>query len=134
VQLNLPGDTSYQPGLPWVCKLRSSDGKNACDFAIYVDDVRSGGNSWMEARLVGHAIAMAMNYLGLQDAARKRRDPSQNPGPWAGSVIHVDDGIITVTVTQERWEKASNIIDWIHDSMELSHELDFKILESYQGI
>jgi hypothetical protein len=43
-----------------------------------------------------------MNWLGLQDAAQKRRDPSGTPGPWAVSVIHSDEDAVTITVTQER--------------------------------
>jgi hypothetical protein len=77
----------------------------------------------MEARAVSQAITMV----------RKRRVPSQNPGPWAGSGIHVDNGVITVTVTQEHWDKAVNIITWIHNSMKDSNELVFNIVESYRG-
>ncbi len=41
----------------------------------------------------------------MQDAPRKRRDPCQTPGPWAGSIVHTEDGVITVSVSQERWDK-----------------------------
>ena len=35
-------------------------------------------------------LAKGLSYLSLQDAARKRRDGSQKPGAWAGSVCHCD--------------------------------------------
>jgi hypothetical protein len=50
VSLNLPGSPSYQPHLAWVRKVRHEDDKVACDFVTYVDDTRSCGNSWEEAR------------------------------------------------------------------------------------
>jgi hypothetical protein len=65
IQPNLPGDPNYKPWLPWVCKIRLSNGKIACDFIIYVDDVRSCGNSWAEAKLASRTIASKMNWLGL---------------------------------------------------------------------
>jgi hypothetical protein len=45
IRLNLPGSLGYEPSQPWVSKVRSQDGLIACDFIIYVDDVRSEGNS-----------------------------------------------------------------------------------------
>ena len=38
-KLNLPGDKSYTPKLPWVTKVRS-DGHLASELFIYVDDSR----------------------------------------------------------------------------------------------
>jgi len=76
---------------------------------------------------------MKLNYLGLQDAARKRRDPSQQPGPWAGSVVGIEDGMVYVTVTQERWDKAKMMVKWICKAVEGSEEVDYKTLESYRG-
>ncbi len=72
----------------------------------YVDDIRSCGGSFGEARYVAHHIASFMNWLGVQDAPRKRRDPCQTPGPWAGSIANTKVGVITVSVSQERWDKA----------------------------
>jgi len=93
IDLHLPGDPVYQPGLPWICKRRKSDGCIAYDFVTYVDDMRSGGNVWIQARQVSGTIAMKLNYLGLQDAAvsihtyseglqRSTQEPKRSPsGP-----------------------------------------------------
>jgi hypothetical protein len=70
LELNLPGDPGYQPGRSWITKRREEDDGIACDFVVYVDDTRSGGNGWAEARSVNRTIASKLNYLGLQEAAR----------------------------------------------------------------
>jgi hypothetical protein len=116
-----------------VSKRRNSDGKMAADFITYVDDARSCGGSWQEARDASRRIASLMNWLGIQDAARERRDPSRTPGAWAGSIVHTEDGVITVSVSQERWDKAKGIISWIEAEMSESDNIDFKLLESYRG-
>ena len=134
VRLNLPGDPCYDSSLPWVSKIRDEDGRIACDFVGCVDDLRSGGNGWTEARAASRRIASLLNWLGIQEAARKRRDPRQDPGPWAGSVIKIgQDGSVLVTVTQERWEKTRGIINWIAKEMEESDVIEFKQLERYRG-
>jgi len=133
-RLNLPGSPDYQPHLPWVSKVRDEDGKIANDFLTYVDDTRSCGNSWWEARLASRTVASKLNWLGIQDAARKRRDPCQDPGPWAGSVIHVStEGTISVSVTQDCWNKTKLIVTWVVEEMAQSDTLHFKTLESHRG-
>ena len=134
VRLNLPGSLDYKPHLPWVSKIRGEDGKMANDFITYVDDTRSCGNSWEEARLASRTVASRLNWLGIQDAARKRRDPSQDPGPWAGSVVHVsEEGAISVSVTQERWDKTKGIVEWIYEEMLSSDTIEFKTLQRSRG-
>jgi hypothetical protein len=134
VRLNLPGSQDIQAHLPWISLVRKDDGCLACNFDTYVDDTRTCGNSREEAKLVSRAAASKMNWLGIQDAARKRRDPCQNPGPWAGSVVHVGaEGEITVLVTQERWNKTRSIIEWIRKGMDEGEDLEFKTLEKHRG-
>jgi hypothetical protein len=133
VKLNLPGDPDYVPWLPWVMKWRFEDDKIACDFIVYVDDARSAGNLWEEARLAARSIASKLNWLGIQDATRKRRDPSQTPGPWVGSFVFSDGEAISVAVSQERWDKAKEIINWIAESMTCSDSIDYKKLERHRG-
>jgi hypothetical protein len=72
VRLNLPGSEDYDPTLPWVSKVRMSDGKIAADLFIYVDDARSTGSNYEESRMTAQRTASTFNYLGIQDAARKR--------------------------------------------------------------
>lgn len=44
-------------------------------------------------------------HLGLQDAARKRHEPSQEPGAWAGAVVTTKNGQVEKSVTQDWWVK-----------------------------
>ncbi len=76
-----------------------------------MDDVRSGASSEAMCRIATRRIASVVNYLGQQDAARKRRPPSQTPGPWAGAKCSslAGDGLYVMS-TQGKWNKAQNII------------------------
>ena len=52
-----------------------------------------------------------MNYLGQQDAPRKRHKISQTPGALSGAMIVVDEGDgLYLTCSQEKWNKSSAII------------------------
>jgi hypothetical protein len=84
--VNLPGTWSYDPTLPRLYK-RRFDGKMAGDLVIYIDDVRVVTNSFEESWRASSRVAKTCAWLGLQDAARKRREPSIEPGAWAGTVM-----------------------------------------------
>ena len=116
VELNLPGDASYSPSRPWVSK-RRADGQIASDTDPYVDDWRNWAPTKELAWLAGSQLAKTCSYLGIQDAARKRRAPSQSPGPWTGVVIQSEAGNILVngkivwkTCAQDRWDKARHTV------------------------
>ncbi len=137
VVLNLPGNEDYRPCDPWVYKARlNPDGGCpivANDLKIFVDDVRTIGSSYAEGRKASRVVARLAGYLGLQDAPRKRRDPSQTPGPWAGAILNAEGDNVYVSISQERWNKAKNMINWIKSCCEKGSEIEFKPLESYRG-
>lgn len=120
VQVNLPGSPDFDPSKPWVFKFRKDDGCIACDVFIYVDDIRVTGRNRDEAWKACRRVYSKLNYLGVQDAARKRRDASQTPGAWAGSVIYATDEDVVILVTCEKWDKG------ITQLSELSGLLDQK--------
>jgi hypothetical protein len=93
VVLNLPGAPGYDPGLPRVQKVRS-DGAPASDIVVYFDDGRVIGATEMLAQQALRQATARIQYLGNQDAARKRCKPSQRPGAWAGGIAHTDRGTI----------------------------------------
>jgi len=132
VRLNLPGSKDYDPTLPWVAKIRL-DGRIACDLLIYVDDFRTTGFSseicWQATRQTGSRC----NYLGVQDASRKRRKQSQTPGAWAGSIIMSDGEDLVVMVSQEKWDKTRAKVRWIHSFCLQSQPIPFKELERVRG-
>ncbi len=78
-------------------------------------------------------VVSILNYLGLQDAARKRRDPSQTPGPWAGSIVVSDGSLVEILVSNERWNKAKTMIKWMRESINSGPLMEFKTLERYRG-
>jgi len=131
VNLNLPGTVDYRPYLPWVFKTHS-EGMLACDLFIYVDDSHTTGPTeeecWAASRQYGYTIT----YLGLQDAARKHREPSTDPGPWAGSIVKAKDDVY-VLISQERWDKVKGMLQWLRLSLDYGLPIDQKTLESYRG-
>ena len=90
VCLNLPGTGEYKPGKSWYSIL-DQEGELASILAIYVDDeiihAEYEINDWAKAR----QVAMRKAYLGIQDAALKRRPPSQSAISWSGSIVHSND-------------------------------------------
>jgi hypothetical protein len=128
IRLNLPGSNNYTPSLPWVSKIRLSDASLACDLIIYVDDVRTMGNTFDECKAASRRAASVLNSLEIQDAPRNRRDPSQTPGAWAGSICLSDTHTVDLVVSQEHWDKAKGMIKWISDNMASASTIQFKTL------
>ena len=103
--LNLPGSDTYNPSLPWVCKVRKQDGKVTNDFFIYVDDQRVTGSTRSQAWVACQRVSSIINWLGIQDAPRKRCDSSRTSGAWAGSVVYSTEEDLFALVTEEKWMK-----------------------------
>ncbi len=52
-----------------------------------------------------------MQYLGIQDAPRKFRPPSQDEaGAWTGTIFRVTKNVITKSVSQDKWLKGKVIV------------------------
>lgn len=132
VRMNLPGSETYDPSKAWIAKVRE-DGTVAADVFIYVDDVRSSASSEEEAWKAAQQTSSTLGYLGLQDAARKRRQPGQEAGAWTGSVAWTSNGHVVVLTTQEKWDKAKGHIQWIADNLNNKDGLDNKMLKSIRG-
>jgi hypothetical protein len=93
--LNLPGSKSYDPSKPRVFKWDSVNQRMAGDLITFVDDLRITGfsveQSWQIARLISYRL----QYLGIQDASRKRRPLTRSPGAWAGAIFEASLDHIT---------------------------------------
>ena len=85
--LNMTGDESYTPKLPWATKVRE-DGHLESEVFIYVDDGRIISHSELVCFQVENIFGSICNSLGIQYASRKRTYTSLTPGPWAGTVAH----------------------------------------------
>jgi hypothetical protein len=134
VALNLPGNKEYDPNLPWVRKVRLEDGGIAADLFIFVDDLRPTGLSRKEAWQAARRAASKLNYLGIQDAPRKQRGSSQSPGAWAGSVVCTGKEGVHVLTSQEKWDKAKQLLQEVKAMLEYDPEkLSRKRLEQIRG-
>jgi hypothetical protein len=132
VVLNLPGGVDYQPSMPWVYRWNSIQAKMASFFGTYIDDIRGGGPSELDCRRTMHRTACRINYLGQQDAPRKRGQPTQTPRAWAGSKCKAIDGQgLYVLSMHGKWVKTQSIIDKYFDKVVTEKQLllDFKALE-----
>lgn len=134
VRLNLPGSTDYDPTRPWVSKVRDDDGHIAVDFCTFVDDVRPTGPSKKEAWLAARKIGSSFSYLGIQDAPRKRRDSSQRPGAWTGSVLRTDEGQVRLLIGEDKWVKTKGLLVEMKELLARSPKtLPRKRLEQIRG-
>lgn len=111
VVFNLPGEKTYDPRRPWMYRYDEVNQQMASFVISYVDDLRTGAQSKRLCDQVTHVVASKVNYLGQQDAPRKRGESSQAPGAWAGSVIEArkDEGLY-VSVSQQKWERVQEIL------------------------
>jgi hypothetical protein len=129
VELNLPGDPAYSPVRLWVSK-RRKDGTLAADLVSFVDDIRP---TEKEARQASQVMAKESEHRGIQHAARERRDVSQTPGAWAGSVVHTSDSLVTIMVEQTKWDKTKVRLQWVSCQLEEGPDVEHKPLERVRG-
>ena len=128
VILNFPGSSSYNPLQPWVYRIRR-DKAMAGATPAYMDDLRPVGNSKMHCFAVSHQTASRLSYLGIQNAARKTRPPSQELGAWAGILARSSGSAITICTAQDKWDKAKSMLQAIRSEWESTGMLDHKLLE-----
>jgi len=134
IRLNLPGSDGYNPMIPWVCKMWNNE--EASDAKPYVDDIRVHGSTEEGTRKATRRTSSVTQYLGEQNADRKKRPPSLVPGPWCGSFFAVKDGSVFVYVSQAKWMKAKHyLISWLEQVQlgGIKTQLDFKDLEKGRG-
>ena len=132
VILNLPGSGSYDPSKSWVRKVRK-DGTLAAGVSWYVDDLRPTGPSRIECWKAAQRISSILASKGIQDASRKRREASQQPGSWAGADVHTSGGEVTILISQERWDKCREILKTMQKAVLDGKWLDHKQLLSDRG-
>jgi hypothetical protein len=136
IKMNFPGTKEYDPAMPWVYKWNSIGKEMAAFFGTYIDDIRAGGASEVSCKLALHKIASVINYLGQQDAPRKRGQPTQTPRAWAGAKCLSDnaDGLYVLSM-EGKWNKAKKIVNDLYNHVvtEQGSLLNFKDLQSEVG-
>ena len=110
VVLNMPGMDDYNPMRSWICPWNDELDAEAGSKPTYVDDIHPTGKDEHHCNDVAHQTASRANYLGIQDAPRKRRQASQTPGLWSGCLIMTDNKNIYVSTSQEKWTKGKEIL------------------------
>jgi hypothetical protein len=138
VILNLPGMVLYDPALPKVMKWHSKAQALAGDVITFVDDVRITGFSKENCRDVHRQIASRIQFLGMQDAPRKFRPPSQaKAGAWTGTIFRISSDTISKSVSPEKWAKGKAIMTRLRVELEADSEerpmLNRKLLERETG-
>jgi hypothetical protein len=63
-------------------------------------------------------VPSRIQYLGIQEASRKRRPPTKTPGAWAGGVFQTSSTSICVSVSQDKWDKAKGLINSLRSEIE----------------
>ena len=131
--LNLPGSSNYTPDKPRVYRVREDGETFAADLFIYIDDVRNTAPSEEECWRGAHQVCCRLTWLGIQDAPRKKNFPTQTPRAWAGTIIHSDQGVVTVLVSEEKWDKTKSWVDWILEHVGDEIGMNHKELERCRG-
>ena len=132
IVLNLMGNENFNPALPTVYKWDDIAQKIAGEIKAYVDDLRTIGRTLEHAWSIARLVAARLQYLGIQDAPRKRRVDN---GPWAGTVFNASPTQIQTTVTALKWKKGKDYINFISNEIKDNPEctFEFKQLERIRG-
>jgi pentatricopeptide repeat protein len=80
-----------------------------------VDHTQITGPSKQRCQAVGHRVSTRLAYLGIQDALRKRAEPSLTAGAWTGSLTHTNNNMVSMLCTQEKWDRAKAIFNELQE-------------------
>ena len=132
VILNLLGSDNYNPSLPNVYKWNDLVENIAGEIKACVDDLRVIGLNLEHAWAIARLIASRLQFLGIQDAPRKRRTDN---GAWAGMIYHTSPSEIQTTVSVSKWLKGRSYIDLLVNEIKDNPdvEFEFKFLEQIRG-
>ena len=108
-KLNQPGYKSYTPKLTWVMKLRSG-GHLESEVFIYTDYGHVIAQSELVCWQAANIFCCICNLLGIQDAYRKRTEPSLTPVPWWGTVTHTSRNEVVITAKEVKWGKTRILV------------------------
>ena len=136
IVLNLPGSDKFNPRLPWVYKLNKVTNRIAGDFVTFVDDIRVTGFSVENCWKCGRCLSSSLQYLGIQDAAGKKKPPTLEAGSWSGCIAQSNGDAVFRTITLEKWEKGKNYLLLLRNKMGTRCNpapLERKLLERIRG-
>jgi hypothetical protein len=85
-----------------------------------MDDNRTTGHDYETAWQASTRLAKGYSFLGIQDATRKRRTPTTQPGPWAGMIVRTG-GTVKKSVSQDHWDKTKGVLGQLRAGWEAWH-------------
>jgi hypothetical protein len=135
VKFNLPGDPKYDITPPRVMKWNSSIEKIAGDIVAFVDNLRASGHSVEQTWAIGRQMTSRLQYLGFQDAPRKRKPPVRASGPWAGSIFTTTDTKVLQLASQNKWDRTKALLLELVSILtsSVNNLLNYKRLEEIRG-
>ena len=102
---------TYDTTKPKIMKWNSARNHMSGGVVTFVDNVRMTGSSREHAHEVHRQFTSRMQYLGIQDAPRKFRPPSQNQaGAWTETIFKITKNVKSKTVSLEKWLKGRDIV------------------------
>jgi len=130
--LNLIGSEDYNPALPNVYKWNDLVSNLAGEIKAYVDDLRVISLNIEQAWAIARLVASRLQFLGIQDAPRKRRTDN---GAWAGTIYHTSPTTIQTTVSVTKWVKGKSYINFLNNEIKDNPEVmfEYKTLEQIRG-
>jgi hypothetical protein len=102
---------------------------------IYRDDFFPMGPDTEECRRASWNATDICNYLGIQDAPRKRQEVSRAPGIWEVSMVYTDDSAagVRILVSRKKWANAKRLLATLRELVLASEWVDHKVLERIRG-
>jgi len=85
------------------------------------------------AQAATQQLASGIQHLGEQDAARERDPVSQRPGAWAGTVVYTNQGVARKFISQAKWDKLKEHLEWFTSHLSTGSEVNRKAFESKVG-
>ena len=132
VVLNLPGAPDYDPSRPRVLRL-APDGTLASALVGYFDDGRVVAPTQARTEQALRQVCSRLQFLGIQDAARKRASVLLRGRAWAGGVIFSDQALLRKLVTQIKWDKGRDILSRLSDDLSAVGHFDRTRFRSDKG-
>lgn len=126
---NWPYTLKYDPSMPWVIRVRA-DGEMAAGSPAFVDDGRTAGVTREICHAVAHRVSTYVNYLGEQNASRKRRPTSRTPGAWTGKMLWTNEPHPKKGVLPQKWQRQRADLLSLHSSMLAGEDPDRKLFLS----
>jgi hypothetical protein len=137
IRINCPGNATHDPTLPRVMKWNKLINNIAGDIVTFVDDLRLSGATEEQAWAIGRRVASTLQYLGVQDAPRKRKPPVRITGAWAGTMFAATAARIEKFISQAKWNRGQDIIAallaQLEEDIKEDVELNYKKLEQDTG-